>query len=330
MSKLEKFAGDDATISYRSVLVRLGESLEKETLASPSDTGELMLHLAEGHRRLGQTEKAIDLFSNSFDLWKRLNTAKGMCWSLWGVGTSLRNASAFDESARWLRSAAALAHTAGEQRCRVWSLAQMAEIDRIQGNRKEALAGHQHVLKEFKALRDSKGVTWSYLGMGQIFRMEREFVHAVRAFQTAQEMSEGRNDPIGVAWALRGQAEIAKETRDLAKAAAFARRAQDKFRLKGYPTGIGYSLKTLADVTLLSGRAGDSLLIAESAMKHFRQAGEVRGVAFGLKTIADIESQLGLVREARTKYLGAHRMLNRVSIIEPSSFSPSQGLVNSN
>lgn len=168
MGKLEKFAVDSCNTSYHSVLDRLRESFEKETSMSASDTGELMLHLAEGYRRLGQTEKAIHFFLRSFGLWQGLNVAKGMCWSLWGVGTSLRSGGVFDRSAYWLEAAAALAQASGERRSAVWSLAQIAEIDRIRGNRKEALAGHQHVLTEFKALNDTKGVTWSYLGMGQI------------------------------------------------------------------------------------------------------------------------------------------------------------------
>ena len=323
-SHLERFLIDQSDLTYRQVQRELEHQVTSLGDEEARATGEILGHLAEAHRRLGNLAHAIDLFWKAYSCLQNVSAVNRMCWCLWGIGTSLRMASRFDGSRRLLKRALAMAKEVGERRCQAWSYAEIAEIDRICGYRRKALKDHSDLLQEFKSLGDIQGVGWAHSGIGQILRMESQFSEAQRAFLRAERISESGRDAVGVAWALRGQAEIAKEGRDLVAAEALGRKAADIFREKGYPTGQAYVLKTIADVELLSGDILSAMATARSSVEYSKRAGEVRALGYSLKALADIETSAGLYSEANSTYKASFSNLRNLNVA--ASFDPIRGL----
>src|SRR5436190_445481 len=130
---LEQFLVDEAQGTYDQIRDHLVILHVDQDLGKPSDAAELLGHLAEAQRRVGNGSEALRLFSRSLQLWRRLGVPNRMCWCLWGIGSTLRVGGRLAESLPWFRAALRLAESSGERRCQAWAYAELAEVDRIAG-----------------------------------------------------------------------------------------------------------------------------------------------------------------------------------------------------
>lgn len=114
MAYIEKFAIDVAPVTYAVTVDELSRQVGTECLRRQSDVAEILGHVAEGFRRVGQTSRAYELFLRSFHLWRRLGVPNRMCWCLWGIGSVLRGLGRLDESLSWFEHSLSLAASSGE------------------------------------------------------------------------------------------------------------------------------------------------------------------------------------------------------------------------
>jgi tetratricopeptide (TPR) repeat protein len=288
---------------------------------SSADTIDWLKNVAETHRRLGNLERARELYDSAFKISVKASNWQMAAWCLWGKAISMRGSAQAAETIRLFSNARDLGRTAGDRRCVAWASAQLAEVQRIVGFRAKAFRKHQDMFEEFRLIRDLKGMSWALNGIGQIFWAERQLPQARDAFLRATDVSILDEDSIGQGWALRGLAEVALHAGNWQEADIFSQRAIAEFESKGYHVGIGYALRTRATVECASGSIDRAQVALAKAEGEFELCAELRGLGYLNLTRAAVCRKSGEMDMSRLASERASRYLLQAGVRNPVGLS---------
>jgi tetratricopeptide (TPR) repeat protein len=225
-------------------------------------------------------------------------------------------------SRRIFRWTAERSKAVGSPACAVWSVAQEAEVLRIQGLNSTALPKLKMALRGFQDLDHSRGVSWIQSAIAQLAKQEGDEQSAEQTFLAAAAAGRESGDLLGQAWALRGLAETKRRSGRIDEAAQYAADAAELFHRKSYTTGLGYTLKTQAEIALAQGDVDNALLIANQAKQYFTGLGERRGLGYVLKTIAEIHFKRGNRSDALRLARESAQILSNLSVEPPPEHDP--------
>ncbi len=326
MQRVVGFSIEEPGLQYRDTIKLLDMEFAATAVGNPRRIVELVGQQAEGLRRLSRLREAQALFSKALLIAQNSGIEWARGWAHWGIGSVLRAEGSYVLSAAHFKAATEAATRSNDRRCLLWSIAGLAELDRMAGRSRNALRTHKSLVLEFRSIGDVKGVCWASLGIAQIFRVHNDFEKADAEFSRSRELSSNAGHPLGEAWALRGQAEIARESGDYSLSIELASAARSMFSSVGYRLGAAYALKTQTDSLVQANKLDDALASACVAQKEFVLCGEHRGIAFSLLSLGNVWAHLKETSRATSTLRQSQLLLYSSKEAEPQGFSPTREL----
>ncbi len=289
--------------SYASAAVEL-TFLEKEFLRTGDldRAGHTAVALAECLRRTGNAPGAEEMRKNALGFFYETRNIRGLAWTEWNIGTDCRQRGLYDEAKRHLVRSYGQAFEAGDFLCAIYALAGIAETSRIQGDYGRALAEHVYVLRQFRSLRDPRGIVWAYEGIGQIHRNRGRLSMALHCFEQARRIAFESGDIRGLGWAAKGLGDVRSLLGQRAEGLADLRLSLEIFRSSGAQVALAYSQKTLGDALLRAGRIDDAATQYLGANRLFLSGNDERGIAYVLVGMGDLHGKLGLSETSASLY----------------------------
>jgi tetratricopeptide (TPR) repeat protein len=270
--------------------------------------------LAESARRTGRLQLARESAVRSATEFAELGDSTGSTWSLWVLGSFLRQTGRLDEAVRVLKVAVARGKYAEDEIGRMYAFAGIAETWRAQGDFENAWPAHARAYRLFAGLGDGRGVVWALEGMGQMARLGNDHIASARFFVRARQIAEAVGDARGLAYAVKGLAEAASTTGHHAEARRLGVEAASMLDLYGGLAGSAYGHKALGDIRRRSGDYDGANATYDAAVRLFQQSGDPRGEAWIADARGDCAIALGMTDLARSCYKSAHVAFLRLGV----------------
>ena len=270
--------------------------------------------LAESARRTGRLQLAKESAIRSATEFAELGDNTGSTWSLWVLGSLLRQTGRLDEAVRVLKVAVASGKYAEDEIGQIYAFAGIAETWRAQGDFEVAWPAHVRAHRLFAQLGDGRGIVWALEGMGQMARFGKDHVTSAGFFARARHIAEAVGDARGLAYAVKGLAEAASTTGHHAKARRLGVEAASMLDLYGGRAGSAYGRKALGDIRRRAGDYDGAEAAYEAAHQLFRESGDPRGAAWVADARGDRALALEMTDLARSYYESAYEAFLRLGV----------------
>ena len=239
---------------------------------------------------------------------------------LHAAGWLAREQGDYAEGCALLEGSLELYRTLDDARGMGWSLVDLAFIMRYQGDYGRATDLLQEALPLLREARDDEGLAAAEGNLGMIARDQGDHLAAQLHLQASLTLWERIDDGVGIGWALTALAMVLDAAGKYGEASAYLDRALTQWKTRGDRQNTANVLSAMAAAARAQGRYGDSYALLTQSIAIVRELGDRRALAFVLEGFAELAVLSSQAERALTLASAAQAIRDRIRAPRPPSW----------
>lgn len=258
----------------------------------------------------GDSRKAADDYLvRALVIQNRLDNLQGQADVHNALGIAYDQLGRIDEAAREYQLAVDLRRRAGDERGVAASLANLASIQRLQGNDEEARAGLEEALLTLERIGDTRAIANLHNEIGYFEEQKGGYRTALDEYREALRIRRELGDQRAIAESYNNVGFVYYMLGEYDNAAVYTEQARALFESTGNPEGVMSAQQTLGLLEVARGAWQDAQKAYLAALETSRSLGSEQAEAVSLGNLGRIAQYQGRYEAAAASYAQALALL---------------------
>jgi tetratricopeptide (TPR) repeat protein len=278
---------------YWEEVIRQSEQAVKAALATKEEKkiADFKMNIAGVYYLRGEYNKARQLYSESFEIYKKLNNQKGIALTTWGLGNVALRQSDLENAKEQLTESLITFRELNDQKNVAGALHQLGRITQNQGEIEEAQRLYNESLNIEKRLGNQSGIAITLHNLAVIAQNQGEIEEAQRLYNESLEIKKKLGNQSGIAITLHQLGQIAKIQGEIEEAQRLYNESLNIEKRLGNQSGIAITLHNLGSLAEEEGDNTEAARLLREALSIFEKLKSPNAEAVR-RSLKEIESKL--------------------------------------
>ena len=271
------------------------------------------LHMRSGglQSRLGEPDKAMELYEQAEALFRKVQDDLGLAYTLRSMGDLQSRLGQPKKAMELYEQAEALYQKEHDDLGLACTLRSMGDLQRRLGQPEKVMELYERAEGLYRKVQDDLGLANALRSMGDLQRLLGQPKKAMKLYEQAEALYRKEQSDLGLANTLQSMGDLQSRLGQPGKAMELYEQAKGLYRKEQHGLGLAYTLRSMGYLQYLLGQPEKAMGLYEQAEGLFRKEQHDLGLANTLQSMGDLQRRLGEPEKAMELYKQAEGLYRK-------------------